>query len=287
MLFSIIVPCYNSKNFIRDCIDSILVQNFNDFEVILIDDGSTDGTDKILDEYAKNDLRIHVYHFENAGVSYSRRRGIHLASGEYLIFVDSDDSINPNLLSNLYNAIINHDYPTLIRYQANLVNDASYKDHERYNFLEIINTPYSGMETLKKWSIPGKKYAVYWLFAFHKSIFSKVLFATTLKCYEDVALIPILVAASEKVVTINYIGYNYTCNNENSLTNIRSDEAERARALDFIEAYHYAIDNFTKLNNISSVDIAFFVNDYTRRLKGKFNSLPEHLKEELREFFNF
>lgn len=253
----------------------------------MIDDGSTDGTDRILDLYAAMDSRIHVFHFENAGVSYSRRRGIHLSSGEYLIFVDSDDSINPNLLSNLHNSIIQHDYPTIIRYQANLMNDANHKDPERYNFNESLDTPCTGIEALKQWSIPRKKYAVYWLFAFHKSIFSKILFATTLKCYEDVALIPILVAASEKVVTIDYVGYNYTCNNQNSLTHIRSHEAERARALDFLEAYHYAVENFTKLNHVSSIDIAFFVTDYTRRLKGKFDSLPEHLKQELRGQFNF
>ena len=286
MLFSIVVPVFNAKAFLRNCLNSILAQNFNDFEVVAIDDGSTDGSNEILEEYATNDPRIHVYHFDNAGVSYSRRRGIALASGEYIVFVDSDDTINPDLLSNLYDTISIHDFPTLIRYQANLIGDAKHKDHERYNFMEFLDTPYTGITALKNWSCPGKKYAVYWLFAFKKSIFSKVLFTTNLRCYEDVALIPILIAASQKVVTIKYVGYNYTCNNAESLTNTRSEIAERSRALDFLQAYNYAVSNFTKLDNISSFDIAFFVEDYTRRLKAKFNSLPDTLKHELAEHFN-
>ena len=85
MMFSVIVPCYNAKEFIRKCINSILRQSYRDFEIILIDDGSTDGTSEILDEYACMYDYVHVYHFPNAGVSYSRRRGITLATGNYLI----------------------------------------------------------------------------------------------------------------------------------------------------------------------------------------------------------
>ena len=76
MMFSVIVPCFNSKNSIRRCIDSILSQTYNDFEIILIDDGSTDGTSMILDDYSSKYSCIKVYHFSNAGVSYSRRRGV-------------------------------------------------------------------------------------------------------------------------------------------------------------------------------------------------------------------
>ena len=284
-MFSVIVPCFNSKNFIRKCIDSILAQDYDDFEIILIDDGSTDGTSMILDDYSSKYSRIKVYHFPNAGVSYSRRRGITLATGNYLIFVDSDDSINKNLLKELDYTIHNQNFPDIIRYQANLVNDDKHKNHQRYNFNGNSNTILTGMESLKQWSITGKKYAVYWLFAFKKTVFSNVLFTVNLRCYEDVALIPVLIASSGKVVTIDYVGYNYTCNNLNSLTNIQSLDAERARALDFIKAYKYAIENFSKLSNVSSLDIAFFYADYAKRLRGKFDSLPTTLKIELADEF--
>lgn len=285
MMFSVIVPCYNSKSYVRKCIDSILAQNYHNFEIILIDDGSTDGTAQILDDYATVYSYIHAYHFENSGVSHSRRRGIALATGDYLVFVDSDDTINPQLLHELSLTVEEHDFPDIIRYQANLVGDAKHKDHQRYNFDENLNVSQTGLDVLKQWSVPGKKYALYWLFAFKGNVFANVLFTIDLRCYEDVALIPVLIAASKKVVTIGYVGYNYTYNNFNSLTNTCSLDSERQKALDFIYAYKYAVENFSKLDNVSSLDIAFFYEDYTKRLRGKYESLPEELKIELADAF--
>ena len=74
--FSIIIPCYNAKKFLPSSIESVLNQSYDDFEIIIIDDGSTDGSDSLLVEYEKKDSRIHVYRFENAGVGISRNRGI-------------------------------------------------------------------------------------------------------------------------------------------------------------------------------------------------------------------
>lgn len=285
MMFSVVIPCFNSKDSIRKCLDSILAQTYRDFEIVIIDNGSNDGTSEILNEYANEYNYVRVYRFINAGVSYARRRGIVLATGDYLIFVDSDDTINSGLLQKFALTIKQHDSPDIIRHQANLVGDATHKNHQRYNFNCHLNVPLTGIDALKHWSISGKKYAVYWLFAFKRTIFSNVLFTINLRCYEDVALIPILIASSEKVVTIEYIGYNYTCNNPDSLTNNQSLEAERARALDFIKAYKYAIEHFCKLNHVSSLDIAFFYEDFTNRLRKKYCSLPESLKSELADAF--
>lgn len=285
MLFSLVVPTFNSKAFIRRCLDSILVQSFKDFEIVVIDDGSTDGTSEILDEYATKSNLISVYHFANAGVSAARRRGITLSNGEYIIFVDSDDTVNPDLLQKLADAIFNYGYPDILRIQANLINDTPGKDSGRYNFKSCVEVPLSGIEAMKMWSVPNKKYAVYWLFAFKASIFSKVLFVTSLRCYEDLALIPVLVSAAEKVVVLDYVGYNYTCNNVSSLTNTCSLEAEINRANDFYEAFLYAIENFSKLDNVTSSDLAFFIADFNRRLRGKFDSLPEELKPRFEHWF--
>ena len=93
---SIIVPVYNAQNTIRRCVDSILGQTFRDFELILVDDGSTDECPAILDEYAKFDARVRVIHQKNAGVSVARNRALDAAKGEYLQFLDSDDWIIPD-----------------------------------------------------------------------------------------------------------------------------------------------------------------------------------------------
>lgn len=284
--FSVIVPCYNAEGPIRTCLNSILAQTYENFEVIVINDGSTDNSKAILDEYEEKDSRVHAYHFENSGVAITRTRGTTLAQGDYVIFVDSDDTINPKLLEALGNTIITNKNPDIVRYQVNLVGDDESKDHQRYNWLEEAGTMLSGMDALMLWSKPGKKYAVYWLFAFKREIFFKFqIAASNLRCYEDVALIPILIASSQSVICIDYIGYNYICNNSTSLTNIASMEAERERAIAFWYACDYAITNFVKLDNISGRDIAFFTQDYMRRLKKKYDSLPESLKKEFKPLY--
>lgn len=101
---SIIVPVYNAEKRIRRCIDSILTQKMDDFECILVDDGSTDHSPAICDMYAKQDTRIMVIHKKNGGVSSARNAGLEKANGEWVIFVDSDDFIKSNHLSSLYNA---------------------------------------------------------------------------------------------------------------------------------------------------------------------------------------
>lgn len=98
-LISIIVPVYKSEEYLKQCIESIQAQTFEDWECILVDDGSPDKSGSICDEYAKKDSRIHVIHKENGGVSSARNIGISYAKGEWIYFIDSDDTLYPNALS--------------------------------------------------------------------------------------------------------------------------------------------------------------------------------------------
>lgn len=90
-MISIIVPVYNAEKYLHQCVDSILLQTFTDFELLLINDGSTDGSGAICDEYAAMDARVRVFHKENTGVSETRNIGIDNSNGDYVIFCDSDD----------------------------------------------------------------------------------------------------------------------------------------------------------------------------------------------------
>ena len=90
---SVIVPVYNTEKYLRQCLDSVVNQTLQDIEVICIDDGSTDDSKRILDEYAHRDARILVYSKENGGQSSARNKGMDLAQGDYLYFLDSDDYI--------------------------------------------------------------------------------------------------------------------------------------------------------------------------------------------------
>lgn len=94
MYFSVIIPIYNAERYLKECIDSVLYQSFEDFELILVDDGSTDSSGAICDGYAAKDGRIKVIHKQNGGQSTARNRGVACAQGRYLLFLDSDDFIN-------------------------------------------------------------------------------------------------------------------------------------------------------------------------------------------------
>lgn len=100
-LVSIIVPVYNTKEYLKDCIDSILNQTEKKIEVLLVDDGSTDGSADICDEYAELDFRVKVFHQENSGVSSARNKGLREAKGEWIMFADSDDWLEKNAIRTL------------------------------------------------------------------------------------------------------------------------------------------------------------------------------------------
>jgi glycosyltransferase involved in cell wall biosynthesis len=95
---SIIVPVYNAEPYIRECLDSLQAQTLKNFEALLVDDGSTDRSGSICDEYAGKDARFKVFHYENGGVSMARQRGLDHASGEFTIHVDPDDWVDKDML---------------------------------------------------------------------------------------------------------------------------------------------------------------------------------------------
>lgn len=99
MLISIIVPVYNSANYLRRCIDSVISQIYADWELLLVDDGSTDGSASICDDYANKDSRIMVWHLANGGVGMARNFGLSQAHGDWITFCDSDDEMPPGALA--------------------------------------------------------------------------------------------------------------------------------------------------------------------------------------------
>lgn len=105
-LVSVIVPVYNVEKYLDKCISSIISQSYKNLQVLLVDDGSTDASSQICDKYADNDARIAVYHNSNHGPSYSRNFGLEHSSGEYITFIDSDDWLEDDYVTNLVRAII-------------------------------------------------------------------------------------------------------------------------------------------------------------------------------------
>lgn len=101
-MISIIIPIYNSDKYLLECLNSVINQSFLDFEVLCVNDGSTDRSKDICEQYVRKDKRFRLYNQENAGVSVARNLGIEQAQGEYLCFLDSDDVIAKDFLRNLF-----------------------------------------------------------------------------------------------------------------------------------------------------------------------------------------
>ena len=115
---SVIVPCYKVERYLEKCVDSILSSSFKDYEIILVDDGSPDTTGKLADELAQRNDCIKVIHQQNGGVVKAREAGVKAAQGEWITFVDSDDSITPNALEDMYKASLENDTDMIIGYPS-------------------------------------------------------------------------------------------------------------------------------------------------------------------------
>ncbi len=122
-MLSIIVPVYNTEIYLRECIESILAQTYDDFELILIDDGSTDNSLKICMDFQKKDVRVRVFSKENSGVSATRNYGLRYARGEYISFCDSDDVIKPELYEVLFDKMFQYNVDRVCGGYAYLYSD--------------------------------------------------------------------------------------------------------------------------------------------------------------------
>lgn len=107
-LVTIVVPVYQAYPYLRECVDSLLCQTYPALEIILIDDGSDDGSEKLCDDYAMKDKRIRVVHQNNRGLSAARNAGLDIAGGSYVAFVDADDAVAPEFIEMLYGLLVFH-----------------------------------------------------------------------------------------------------------------------------------------------------------------------------------
>lgn len=116
MLLSVIIPVYNAGDYLKKCLDSILCQRAEEFELILVDDGSRDGSGAVCDEYAAKDPRVRVIHKENGGQVGARRMGIHAAAGEYIGYVDADDAVRPDWLETIGACLREGEWPDILAF---------------------------------------------------------------------------------------------------------------------------------------------------------------------------
>ena len=233
-LISIIIPVYKVENYLKECIDSVLGQTYENLEIILVDDGSPDSCPKICDDYARLDSRIKVIHKVNGGLSSARNVGLDIFNGDYVQFVDSDDVIDCNMVKNLYETIISTkaDICCCKYYKAKTENKNFKSD--KYN-IEIFNNK----EILEDLYCNKLQNVICCNKLFDKKLFQQIRFPLGKICEDIFTTYKIFYKAS-KIAKISYIGYFYR-DTVGSITNVFN-----VRRLDSLEAYKEALDFFNK-----------------------------------------
>lgn len=182
MCVSVIVPVYNSAPYLENCLLSIVRQTYGDLEIFCINDGSTDNSGEILRRFAEKDPRVHVLSQENQGVSAARNRGLELASGEWLSFVDSDDELEPDFYETLTALATEHSADIVHCGYKRICLDGTVKDVRGTGRL-LVQTPAEAARCL----LVGEHFSSgLWNKLYKRNLFSHIRFDTSLKINEDV-----------------------------------------------------------------------------------------------------
>lgn len=138
-MISIIIPVYNVKPYLDECLQSVVQQNYADFECILVDDGSTDGSELICDEWGLKDTRFRVVHQDNQGVSVARNRGLEEAKGEFIAFIDSDDRVEKSYLEDMITPMLQHQVDLVVSGLIQQYQDGTFKSFVSNKVLIAFN----------------------------------------------------------------------------------------------------------------------------------------------------
>lgn len=205
---SIIIPVYDVEPYLERCIDSVINQTYKNLEIILVDDGSPDSCGEICDVYAKKDSRTKVIHKENSGLSDARNRGLDIATGDYIGFVDSDDYVAEDMFETLYNILKTYkaDISTVSFYEMFNGKLIGVKDSGK---LEVMNRT----EALKELYIDDKIQSYSWNKLFKKELFTDVRFPSG-KNFEDIPTTLLLFEKSNIVVRLEEPKYYYMRRND-------------------------------------------------------------------------
>ena len=215
--FSIIVPVYNVEKYIDQCLKSILKQTFKDYEVIIVNDGSPDNSQDIIDIYVKKDKRFKSFRKKNGGLSSARNYGVTKAKGEYLVFVDSDDDINKDLLMEL-NKEIELNKVDVIKYGINII------DNENKIEISELFHNITGEEAFSK-LIKESLFVTAWSYAYRRKYWldNEFKYAEG-RIHEDYGLTPYVVICASSVSSIDIAGYNYYIRDNSIMSS--NDEAK-------------------------------------------------------------
>lgn len=223
-MISVIIPVYNTKKYLQSCLNSILAQTYTDLEVLFIDDGSTDGSGELLDAFAEQDSRVRVIHQKNGGVCAARNRGIEEARGDYLSFIDSDDTLEPDLYETLMSLIREHGVD-IAHCSYNRVTGDVVKPIGNSGALHLRDGD-QALECL----LTGKLFVgSCWTKLYARRLFDDVRFPAGIRTSEDMLVNFRLFRQVEKSAFLDVCKYNYLTSDTSSC--IRTPQRKRAEDL--------------------------------------------------------
>jgi glycosyltransferase involved in cell wall biosynthesis len=217
LCISVVVPVYNIEKWLPACLDSLLKQTYENFQLILVNDGSNDNSKNICDEYAKRDSRIEVVHQKNGGLSKARNTGIEFAKGEYLCFVDGDDFCDKDMLKIAMENFSEDIDIVAFGFYKNSKKNTAKKNKISRSFNEALNLYVAGELNVSAW---GKVYK--------KKIFDNIRFPEG-KLFEDMWIFPKI--AENRILILNKALYHYVIR-ENSITTAKFSP----QSMDFLDS---------------------------------------------------
>lgn len=278
-LISIVVPIYNVEDYLKECIDSICGQSYKNIEIILVDDGSTDGSPAICDVYAGLDNRIRVIHKKNGGLSDARNCGLEVARGEYVAFVDSDDYVNERFIEFLYNAMEDCNAQIAVcSYQKVYDTPIAKSELPKYvieekNSISFLESLYQG-----KYSDMG---FVAWNKLYKRQLFveNNILYPKG-RIYEDTFTTYKLLYFAEGIAIVDYPLYCYRMRSGS----IMQSKIMMDRCRDWIDSDLSAVDFFREKREQRLFDLA--LNAFLRSQIIQYKMLTKNDKEWARYILN-
>lgn len=282
MRFSIIVPVYNSEKYLVKCLESIINQTNQDFELLIINDGSTDDSQEIINKYQnKYPFKIKSFIKENGGLSDARNYGVTKAIGEYILFIDSDDFINTRLLEQL-ESCIKKCLPDIIGYNFVDMN-------QNYEQTSITTRPHksniSGEEAISELVLSKQYFEPAWGFAYNLDYWKSNKFEYIKGLlHEDFALTPLVIVKANKVSFIDFDGYYYI-KTSNSITRNLSIEKEQKLANNLLKGFDFLNAEVQKINfnneYAKKLLMSYLANSLIYRLENIHPSLKSNYRQEL------
>lgn len=271
-LISIVIPVYNVQSYLKDCLDSLVNQTYKNLQIIIVDDGSTDNSGKICDEYASSDNRITVIHQKNKGAGAAKNSGLELIKGVYFSMIDSDDYIELNTYEKMLDYMEQNSVDIVqYQYRKKYVDGIVNQENSCINGPQKISSKRYLQEMLSDW-----RYALFWNKLYKTELLSDTRFPDGRKI-DDEFFTYKLICNADYILNVEDVCYNYRIRKTSVMNDSKEDRLISDRIDCFVERYHIVKEMYPSLQklfyrHLSEILIIF---------KGKANS--EELKTKIEE----